>query len=362
MSSSIGASSTSVVQEESPSMNLLIPLGAGITAPPPTPMASMPPPHPSAPLTSKPADVVDQTFLPCQSTNISSPPSKEDLDALAHYLMQQSLHSTPNLLASPTLQRKRRSLTHLAAAIIQPDNEILGSTSVEEVVVKVVNGRNDMRIGEVMQTYSYSGGFCEESRKGIGKTCQEVGAFYISVQDADAALMMLRGGHGADDESIVQGGLVPLSQLLNSNPPQHHQDDVLDLDPLAFDASVDTNFRDTMTRFAKLLFGISKDLLGFLLQDLSIETQANIRGHSLKPLLYIHEKGKQELNLDDDVVLLITHDIDSHEDNKSALFLATMGTQLQTWSQGKYKTPIFKSLCNNGSGEVCIQFALIHHS
>lgn len=235
MSSSSENFSSSLMQEEGAS---LIPFGAGYAAPPPTPSASCPPPYgflpARPPLQSESAmDDDDQFLLPSTSTNTTSPPSKQDLDALAQYLLQQSLYSTPNLLASPSLQRKRRTLASVAP-VVHPN--------IEEDD-RVANSRNDISFEGVVQSFTYACGFCEESRRGIGKASQEVGAFYVLVQeDAEESLSMLKGRHGVDGESVVEGGLIALSQLLTSTSPCHLHDD-LDINSFTFDSGIDATFR-----------------------------------------------------------------------------------------------------------------------
>eukprot|EP00250_Pteridium_aquilinum_P015208 c22447_g1_i1 orf=103-1431(+) len=429
------------VQEDVASCSsILLNLGAGCTAPPPTPMASALSNGTDNLLSSAIGSCAaacaheDDSVLGLAHTKPTLAPTRADLDALAHYLMQQSLLSTPtlNLAASPTAQRKRRSLTCSPPAPAATSIDVIAATGGQEVNPASIDaisattgeqevnarGLSDDQLAVAVQTYCYSGrtsmGFCEESRRGIQTACQEMGAFYITVamqeyvdvaeqnmeihERGDASSLGLYAGlehlllqlqlpTGARSSSmcVLSGPLVPLSELLIS-PHQLQtstisslvqEDDafqLLDLPVFDFEdtqtfqaAIIDTNFRETMTKCAKVLFEISKNLIKLLLEDLCVETQANMRGQVLKPLLYIYNNGTHgksnyvEHDDDGDVVLSLSHGI-VNQSNNSVSLQAIVGNQLETWSKGKYKALNLDSLCNAGSGgEVRIQLDLIQH-
>ncbi|KAI5082101.1 hypothetical protein GOP47_0001844 [Adiantum capillus-veneris] len=353
----------------------MLQLGAGCTAPPPTPVRRAEPadsgdadddifwssPPSSTPPFYSAIDFVDEVGTQCSSSgglmcqnspsSSSTTPSRAELDELALYLMQQSLLSTPTLLASPSLRRRQKQG-------FSPDKGTNGgatdksSRTEQESQRLVVSGRP--------ATYSYSmEGFCEENKTGVQKACEEDGAFYVRITDFGKASLVNVDHFFKQCPSMngmcLIGSLPPLaiSELLTSPEDKEtitcwQEDGAFELllelpfslqDASTVEALTKADFREAMRMFANLLVGISKELLKFLLEDVSGETRNNLRGQFLNPLLYIYKDGSQEPRRsrgDDNVVLsIISHGNPNPQGhNEKESLLAILGSQMQGWSQG----------------------------
>ncbi|MCO5571172.1 hypothetical protein L7F22_024906 [Adiantum nelumboides] len=373
--------------------HLMLQLGAGCTAPPPTPARmsvateGVSPEDDifwsTAPCLRPPfgagldfvEDVVDDVTVgsKCGSSGSmcrsSTPPSRADLDDLALYLMQQSLLSTPTLLPSPTLRRQKRGISagSVAATVQSSCNE-------QETHCLVVGSR-------LPSTYSFSmEGFCEESKTIIQRSYEEDGAIFVQITDVGQAFVMkvdhLFKQCPSMNETCLFGScaLLPISKMLmyesSTITSCQQENGVFELsfklplssqDAPTAEALMDADFREAMGVFTKLMVEISKELFKLLLED---KIRNKLGGHFLSPELYIYKHGGEVPRIsrhDEDLVLSVISRGNHQGLFKKESFLAILGSQIQAWSKGKFRPPTWPSLCSLVEEEVCIQFDLVYH-